>query len=189
MNSGIEAAILAGGQNRRNNGFPKALMEVEGKTVLSRIYEVLELIFERITIVGSPQIFDPSRYRVVEDIQKGYGPLGGIQAALTQAKCNSVFIVSSDMPFLSPHLIESQLSAFRNTKADIFIPSHSKGIEPLHGIYSKVILPVIEEQLKNSSDFRIRSIFHRVNTCFFSPEEFQNYQRAFSNVNFAEGFK
>jgi molybdopterin-guanine dinucleotide biosynthesis protein A len=189
MNSGIEAAILAGGQSRRNNGFPKAFMEVEGKTVLNRIYEVLEPIFERITIIGSTTTFDPTRYRVVDDILKGYGPLGGIHTALTQAKCNLVFVVSSDMPFLSMPLIEAQISAFILSNSDISIPSHSKGIEPLHGIYSKMVIPTIEAQLKESADHRIRSFFDKVKTQYFSPENLSDFMIAFSNINSTDDLK
>ncbi len=75
--------VLAGGKSKRM-GFPKELLTINGKRVISRILDVLKSFFEEILIVtNDKELFrEFKEIKIVEDLVKGYGPLGGIYTGL-----------------------------------------------------------------------------------------------------------
>ena len=86
------AVILAGGQSRRM-GFNKALIDVNGRPIISLLIDQVSQVTNRILISSN----DSSSYRflnfpVVPDHFAGCGPLAGLHAAMRFNDC-SLFIV------------------------------------------------------------------------------------------------
>ena len=102
----ITGAILAGGLNSRF-GQNKALINIDGKTLIERIIEVFSTIFDEILIISSsPDIYNKfDSCRVIGDILPIGGPLIGIYSALIGSKYDAVFVSACDMPFINPSLI------------------------------------------------------------------------------------
>ena len=76
---GISGLILAGGQSRRM-GFPKPFLTVEGKRIINTTLKVFKSLFEEIFIVTGDKnhLLQFKGIKVVEDLIKESGPLGGI---------------------------------------------------------------------------------------------------------------
>ena len=180
----ISGAVLAGGESRRL-GISKALLSVGGERVIDRVLEVMRSLFEEVIIVTDDRerFGCPEGVTVAEDLLPGGGPLGGIYTALRRSSKEAVFVVGCDMPFLHVGLIDRILSATREGRFECIIPYGPRGIEPLHGVYSKAALGVIENLL-GEEDFAIRRVFPRVSSKFIEAEPDELI--SFFNVNTSE---
>ena len=142
----MTGAILAGGKSSRF-GQNKALYPVNGRSMIEWIIDTLKKFTEELFIVAN----DPGQYaflniKVHEDRYPGLGPLAGLHTALTHARTNQVFVVACDMPFLCEALIKAMIEAAKET--DTIVPYTEKGPEPLHAIYHKGLLLVVEHLIK-----------------------------------------
>jgi molybdopterin-guanine dinucleotide biosynthesis protein A len=181
----ISGVILAGGAGKRFKGITKANLVIDGKTIISRISETINDIFNEIIIVtNTPDEFNNfSQYRIVEDHYKGRGPLGGIHAALRASENDSVFIFAADMPFLDKKLINSQISYYLANICDALVPEINNNIEPLHAIYHKTVLKVLEDYLSGSHDNAVHRFLKKLNVSYLKIEESEESYRAFTNIN------
>src|SRR5204863_290703 len=59
--------------------------------------------------------------RIIADVVPGCGPLGGIHAALTEARGDAVFVAACDMPYLNAAFVSFLLELAR--EADAAVPS------------------------------------------------------------------
>jgi molybdopterin-guanine dinucleotide biosynthesis protein A len=116
----IKPYILAGGKSSRM-GRDKAMLELEGKTLLARAVETLRSVKElqlpdgsvEVTICGEREELEGAD-RAIVDRYPSCGPLGGIEAALndlaTRENTDWAFFIPVDMPLLSGALIGQLLT-------------------------------------------------------------------------------
>jgi molybdenum cofactor guanylyltransferase len=181
----ISCAILAGGKSKRMNGENKALLKVGEQNNLEKILSFSELYFKEVMIIAN----DRSRFEqyshlpVYSDLISGVGPLGGIHSGLTNSKSGNVFFLPCDMPFLSEELIKLQIEAYFSKKCDIIIPRTGELIEPLHSIFSKKLLPQLEEHLKSTDNYAIRKFFEKADVLYWDIEDSEANRQAFFNIN------
>lgn len=162
----LSAAILAGGKNTRI-GCEKSLLLFDNRAIIKNALCVLSEVFKEVYIVSSkPElIMGFPGVPFIRDEYNDSGPLAGIHIALKKTEKEGVFIVACDMPFLNKGLIERQVEIFNRCRIfDVVVPSHKKGLEPLHSIYSKRSLPFIEAELREGNK-AVRSFFGKVRTC------------------------
>jgi molybdopterin-guanine dinucleotide biosynthesis protein A len=90
--------VLAGGKSTRM-GRDKALLELNGITLVERALQSLSEVCAEVAIAGgAPEL---ERYgRVIPDVTPGCGPLGGIVAALEQTRWEWNLFVPVDVPFV-----------------------------------------------------------------------------------------
>ena len=176
----IAAAVLAGGKNSRLKQ-EKSLLEFAGKTLLQTELELLKKIFSKVVVVSSkPQIAAAlPNHLCLQDIYSNGGPLAGIQAAL-QHFSKPVFIFGCDMPCLDEEIILAQIKQFQQSQADVLVPRHSKGLEPLHAIYAPACRPVIEQNIFDQI-YAIHLIFSKLKLQYFDIEPQKT--RCFFNIN------
>lgn len=86
-----------------------------------------------------------SRARSVADLRPGFGPLGGLHAALSAAEHAWVAVVACDMPFLASALWPFLLK--RTEGVLVVIPASPAGVEPLAGIYHRDLIPALGARL------------------------------------------
>jgi FdhD protein len=134
----VTAAVLAGGDNRRM-GAVKALLPVEGTTLVAHVASLVAGVCEHTTVVtGSPDDLADAGLtedvEVVSDEVPGGGPLGAIVTALGAARDDWVLVVAADMPSIRPDLV--RLLWDERTGVDAVVPFTSKGAEPLFALYS-----------------------------------------------------
>jgi molybdopterin-guanine dinucleotide biosynthesis protein A len=178
----ISAAILTGGKNSRMNGEFKALLDICGTKIIDKQLKVLSSIFDDIFICGKDTGYQ-NNIPVFEDDFFDFGPISGIYSALKHSKTDYVFVVSCDMPFLNKDTIKEMIEYCSNNKdTQILIPEHKKGLEPLHALYHKSMLPIIHNQI-NSGNLSIRKCFSISKTQKFIVNLQHNPTKSFFNVN------
>lgn len=181
--SGFSAVILAGGLNSRVSGKNKSFLRVLGEPMIDRVLKILKPVFREIIIVtNKPEAY--SKFKDVSvtcDVFKGAGPLGGLHAGLKSAKSEAVFLVSSDMPFLSAELIQEQMLEYR--PGEILIPVNERFYEPMHSIISREYVALVEEHLSMRKEKKLigflRAQPHRV----FVPSKSYLRLHPFLNIN------
>ena len=141
----LAAAILAGGRARRLDGVNKGTLVVGRTAIIDRQLDTLREIARTIFVVGRDDDAWTARgLRVIPDEIPDAGPLGGIYTAIEHSPCERTLVIACDMPFLSSALLR-ELAAVED--ADVVIPRHSRGYEPLCAIYSRACAGDIRERL------------------------------------------
>lgn len=181
--------ILAGGESRRM-GTDKALLDLNGRPMIEHVLAVFTGLFRKTIIVTNT----PDRYRMYDaeltgDVLDIRGPLTGIYSGLLRSDDEFNFVAACDMPFMNPRLIAYMggLAAGR----DAVVPMFSGFLEPLHAVYRKGILPIIERQVREE-DRRIRGMFDHIQVRYVSEEEivrFDPQKRSFRNLNTPKEYK
>jgi len=181
----ISGVILAGGANKRFGGMTKANYVIDGVTIISRIISVIGDLFDEIIIVtNNPEEFrEYLNCKIVSDIFKKAGPLGGIHAALKAASGDAVFIFASDMPFLNKKIIVDQINECKNSDAEVVIPRVGEFIEPLHAVYRKSIMNKMEKFLSEKKSKAVRDFLSEVNVDYYEVLPSDESRRAFMNIN------
>lgn len=185
--SPISAAILAGGKSSRM-GRDKAMLEVGGQHVISRVIEAVRHVASDVMVIGERPELDRPGVRVVPDEVPGLGPLGGIATALRHAQHEFVLVVGCDMPLLSSELLIAMAREERTYQALVPLLPDSMGRlrhEPLHAIYGVNCLPVIEG-LISAGDVRIQRLFEHLDVRVLEVGWLRNHDQnleSFVNVN------
>jgi molybdenum cofactor guanylyltransferase len=128
----VAGYVTAGGASRRF-GSDKALVEFGGKTLLSRICELVEAASGSVTVIAPRGRYADHGVTIVEDRWPDEGPLGGIITALlaTDSKREWNLIVSCDMPFLTLGWLEYLCMRTLSSHAEVVVPQSAYGLEPL----------------------------------------------------------
>jgi molybdopterin-guanine dinucleotide biosynthesis protein A len=141
----LAAAILAGGHARRMDGVNKGTLVVGRSAIVDRQLETLREVAREVFVIGRNDVAWTSRgLRVIPDDIAEAGPLGGIYTAIVRSPCERTLVVACDMPFLSTALLR-RLAAVKD--ADVVIPRHARGYEPLCAIYARACASDIRDRL------------------------------------------
>ena len=133
--------ILAGGQSKRL-GTDKALLELDGESLLSRaVRKAAALSDDVIVVTNNPETYEHLGLaaRFVPDDQPGEGALMGVYSGLKAAAHESALAVACDMPFFSVPLLRYMLPKI--ARYAVVIPRFDSMLEPLHAIYGRRCLP------------------------------------------------
>lgn len=131
----VLAYILAGGASTRF-GRDKALVQIDGKSMLLRMRELLESLGGHPRIVVAPDKHPELGVSALADRWPGEGPLGGIITAL-QASAEAGdgtewnLIVGCDMPFLTRDWLHYLVERSACSSAEVVVPRSKSGLEPL----------------------------------------------------------
>ena len=185
----VSGIILAGGKSRRMGVF-KPFLLIEGRRMIDVIIDKLRPFFGEIMIVtdNKNKFLGFKDVRVVEDLVKECGPLGGIYTGLKEMSDESGFFIACDMPFLHNGLIERILDATveGGRIQEVVLPLVEGKIEPLHSVYSKRILPKIKTALEQKR----LSIKDFLKDCRCKYVEVREDERkSFANINTREDLK
>jgi molybdenum cofactor guanylyltransferase len=187
----ITGFILAGGKSSRM-GTEKALLTVNGKTLIDHAIAQARSICEDILIVGPKELF--SAYgRIVTDVYKDCGPLGGIHAALGRSQTELNLMIAVDTPSISKEFLMLLAEEARKTTAIVTLPRTADGLQPLCAIYRSDFLPIAERALKEGR-LRLDALFHPATTHVIDLEHEEMKQRGFTaalfdNLNTREDYE
>ena len=152
--------ILAGGLNTRFDGLPKALITVGRETILTRIYNIFEKLFDEIILVtNEPLLYLDWDVRIVSDLFPIRSSLTGIHTGLFYADRPYVFFAACDTPFLKKELVETVIHAMR-PGFDVAMPATSAGLEPLCAVYSKRCIEAAAHNIKRDK-LKIQRVFRK----------------------------
>lgn len=147
VNSPLKVAgfVLAGGRSIRM-GQDKALLRLRGVTLLERCLSTLRAVCEEVAIAGGkPEL--QKFARVIPDEVPGCGPLGGIVAALEQSSREWNMCLPVDAPFVPVECLQRLLRAVAEGAGDAVIARADGRLQPLCGVYSRRLLPVLRGEL------------------------------------------
>ena len=138
------AIVMAGGDSSRM-GTDKANVTLGEKTLLQSVIATMQQVFPQVIVsvrqpragIDLPQVCDE---------QPDGGPLAGLVASLGQITTPWAFMVACDMPFLDPAVIAQFTS--RRASADMGMAKLAARLHPMHALYSKRCLPVVERMIQ-----------------------------------------
>jgi molybdenum cofactor guanylyltransferase len=141
--------VLTGGRSSRM-GRDKALLELHGTHLASRVADRVAAAAGSVTLIGDPRKYGGLGYPVCADIYNGCGPLAGVHAALSASDADWSLIVACDMPGVRPGFLRELLQQAEQMDKDCLLPAGESGRpEPLCGVYNRRALPAIERALES----------------------------------------
>jgi molybdopterin-guanine dinucleotide biosynthesis protein A len=164
----ITAFILCGGKSSRM-GSDKAFLKLRGRPLVARAVELAGQVTSEVSIVGDPEKFTPYG-RVVSDIFRDRGPLGGIHAALATSGSDWNLILAVDLPFLTAPFLDYLLEQAKSSGAVITVPSARGYFQPLCAVYRRRFAAFAERALAEGRN-KIDTLFASVTVRFISEEE------------------
>lgn len=185
------AVILAGGRSTRM-GFDKQLLVMHSRRIVQHLIALLRTRFDDIMVASpDPGLYRGERVRVVQDIHRGIGPLGGIHRALVSAKGQAVFTIACDMPFPEVGYIDYMISRLEGQDWDACLTRRGEHLETCHAFYCPSGLPMLEMQIAQGR-YSVASYANKINSLVI-PEaiasKFLPGWRAFTNLNTPEDYE
>ena len=179
----ITTIILAGGLSKRM-GTDKALLELDGKTLLERAIDLCKTFSSELLISSNHQAHTTFGYPVIKDEIKNCGPIGGIFSCLKHSSNDWNFVMSVDTPFIQKDFIDFLKEETRNFEA--VVPVHEGKKEPLIAFYHKSTLPETRTSIEDGN-YKLHFLLQKLNTNFVDPGEWLNkYPQLFQNLNYPE---
>jgi molybdopterin-guanine dinucleotide biosynthesis protein A len=131
----LTGVLLVGGASRRY-GSPKALVELDGKTLADRGRRVLGEACDEVLVVGKAGELP---FPVVDDGAEVRAPIAGVVAGLKAASHGVVVFLPVDCPRVTPEVLRRLGEACR----DAAVPQTG----PLPGAWARSALPLLESRL------------------------------------------
>ena len=181
----VTGVLLAGGKSRRM-GQDKRFLVIGEEMLYARSLAVLRSIFQHVVVViaqdGPPIQSDTP---VLRDLIPQCGSLGGLYTGLKQAGTEWVFAVACDMPFLDPATIRHFIEL--KGRADVVMAKLQNGLQPMHALYHRNCLPIMESLIQ-VQDFKIHRLADHpsLRVRVVTPEELGSLDpegRSFYNIN------
>jgi molybdopterin-guanine dinucleotide biosynthesis protein A len=181
--SRVTGVVLAGGRSSRL-GRDKAVLELDGEPLLTRVVRTLSDLAAEVLVLGPPERAIHARgARVIPDKHPGDGPLPALATALREMRGDRMIAVATDMPLLNAGLLAYLLD--RSEGSDVTVPRVGGRTQQLHAVYARGCLPAIEAQLARD-DLRVDGFFRSVRTLVIEEEEIARLDPkflSFRNVN------
>ncbi len=174
----VTGVVLAGGKSRRM-GSDKAALLIAGEPLLRRIVTRLGQALGEVVVIGpaEAQPLVPAT-RVIPDATPGAGPLAALATALGAINAPYAFVVACDMPFVQSELVRAQAEIALAEGAQVValrtVESEKPGLEPLHAVYARACLPVIEAQMA-AGEPGLRRLLARLDVREVTPDEANRY--------------
>lgn len=170
--------LLSGGRSSRM-GSPKALIELNGKTLLERVAQAGEGFAQRILSANDPCIPTPEGFVRCADEYPGCGPMAGIHAALRLTDCDALVTAPCDAPYYCAQLAQYLCEQYEPGLDAVILVDHTGREQTLCGVYGKSCLPILEQHLVGGH-FKMSLMLDQMNTKkvplppTFSEQVFEN---------------
>lgn len=154
--------------------------------MVRRAVEALAAVTSEVVVVSSVPVPETGT-RVIPDRTVGKGPLGGLEAALREARArghDGVLLLACDLPMVTSEMLAKVAGALSGSPAAA--PSRgSGGIEPLCAAYSLETLAAVERRL-SSDDLSLHALFRDVGGQVVPAEDLGARGTELVNVNTPE---
>ena len=182
----VTSVVVAGGRANRF-GRDKLAEKLGSRTLLQRVVEAVRPLSNDIVVAVArgqsvPDLPDDS-LEIVADLYPNKSALGGIYTGLVSSRSFYNLVVACDMPFLNVALLRHMIRSASGY--DVVIPRIEGMLEPLHAIYSKNCVGLMQRQI-DTDELRIRVLLSQVKVRYVEEGEVDRLdpQRlSFFNVN------
>lgn len=184
--------VQAGGASRRM-GRPKAVLLIDGETMLDRQVRLLRSVASRVVIVGGNQEYSKgSDVLRIPDLVMGRGPLAGIYTALAETRVEFNLILGCDLPFISRRLLRYLAVRAIAAGGDVTVPCSWDGrLQPLCAVYRRQALHAVRSRI-TLGDNTLRSFFPKVHCTVIPWRDLARAgfrQSIFGNMNTPEDYE
>jgi len=195
----LSGLILAGGEGRRMAGRDKGLISLLQKPLVEYAIDCMMPLVDDLSIScnRNRELYQDYQLACLSDnesatntkaaVESYQGPMAGLVAGLRHAKHEWLLVMPCDTPLMTTHIMSQLLDCIKisgpSEEMQAIIFSH-QGLQPLHGLYHRSMLPIFEQCLaenKNALQRLLRSMstvsMHQAIDCGFSfnnandPEE------------------
>ena len=197
-NENIKSCIILCGGKSSRMGRDKGSMIIQDKPMIKHVLSALNHQINEAIIVLNNQdrigkyskFINPEDYTYtityVEDKIKNKGPMPGIMTGLSYIHSNYALVLPCDSPYVSKNYITTIFSEI-DADYQAIVPYHDnddklKTSEPLHSIYNKNIVPIIEN-LVNEDVLHIKGLIEKIDTKFVLIDNKKIEKKEFRNLN------
>lgn len=166
----VSGIILVGGRSRRF-GVDKATFSVGSRTLLESTALRLSSVVSEIIVVGLPNqdLSLPGDARFVPDTLPGEGPLPALLTGLEACAFPRAVVVSCDLPFLNPGVLQLLLRLSAQAGCDACVPVVEGKPQVLHAVYALSIIPALQS-LVEEGERRLSRLLGRVKAHYVDEE-------------------
>jgi molybdopterin-guanine dinucleotide biosynthesis protein A len=185
--------LLAGGKSTRM-GMNKALLEVDGKTMLERLKDEFQPLTSKIVLLTGNQSYPIDLPQLPDEAPfQGCGPLAGIYTGLLHTDTEINLFVACDMPFASRRIGKWMIEELAKTDQDAFIPMTDGIVHPLFAVYKTRAAEAAKIQLQRKQ-YRLKEFLYLLDKKIVTEHDVPKalkaeYTNAFWNMNDPESFK
>jgi len=175
MTRSVTVQIMAGGRSRRM-GTDKALVKLDGKTLLERAVEKWKGWGEATFLsVGNEErgTLAPAGIVPVFDRFPSHGPLGGLHGGLVECRSEFLLICPVSDPFLNTDHAERLLCNIGG--ADACVYEVDGAVNPLFGLYRRTCLDVVYTMLAQG-ELSLERMLEMVNTVVLPAENSADFR-------------
>ena len=154
---GVTGYVLAGGRSSRM-GQDKAELRIGGSLLIERAISKLRDLCDEVVVVGRGEIYSASR--ALPDLHPGCGPIGGIEAALRDAREAWAIFLPVDMPLLPGGLVRAFACDWllaAQTGARVGMAEIDGEVQPLLSMVHRELRPFLTGAIARGQ-FRVRPV-------------------------------
>ncbi len=146
----VTGVVLAGGQSRRF-GSDKALVLVDGRSLLLRVLDVVSSVTTPVfvSVAERERRYDVAAEHLV-DRCPGAGPLAGLHAGLLAATTPWLLLCACDLPFITSELLR-RLLLERSDDPDAVLARVDGEPQPVCALYHRRIIAAVEDRLEGKT--------------------------------------
>lgn len=182
----VSVAVLAGGLSRRM-GRDKSFAPLKGRPMIEHTLARVRLLnLPLLLITNQPEAFARYGIPMFGDVQPYRSSLVGLHSALYHSPTPYTLCIACDMPLLNVDVLRYLIEL--RDGFDAIVPLPRQQPEPLHALYHRDCLPVIEAQIQQG-DMQISRLYAQLNVCFVTDSEIREFDpslRSFVNANTPE---
>jgi molybdopterin-guanine dinucleotide biosynthesis protein A len=197
-NENIKSCIILCGGKSSRMGRDKGSMIIQDKPMIKHILSTLNHHINEAIIVLNEQsridryceFINPKDYdytiTFVEDTIKNKGPMPGIMTGLSCISSDYALVLPCDSPYVSKKYIDTIFREI-DDEYQAIVPYHDvesklKTSEPLHSIYNRNIVPVIED-LVDEDILHIKGLIEKIDAKFVLIDNKKIEKKEFRNLN------
>jgi molybdopterin-guanine dinucleotide biosynthesis protein A len=160
----MSAVVLAGGRSSRM-GTDKALLTCGGRNFLETMLQALSAFPDVMISSAGTERHKGAGARIVADIYRQAGPVGGIYSSLVASEREYLFVTACDTPFLSASLIGEICRASEGYRCCVAREENGR-VHSLCGVYHKSMIPIFKDQIEGGR-YKIALAYDKVMIKYF----------------------
>jgi molybdopterin-guanine dinucleotide biosynthesis protein A len=138
--------VLTGGRSSRM-GRDKALLPIDGSSLVERTARLVGAAAGSVTLIGMPERYTGLGLPAVADLVPESGPIGGLYTALEITRADWNLLVACDMPSLTEEFLRRLLEAARQSSGVCLVPQTGSGLHPLCAAYHRRARAVVKSAI------------------------------------------
>lgn len=141
-------------------GTDKGLMLFQNKTLVEQAIDSIKTYCPVILLSTNNESYRKFNYKLVYDIYKNIGPIGGIYGGLTEIETERCLITACDIPHIEANILDRMIS--ESKISEIVLLKLSKDyFQPFPVILSKSVLPAVKGQIENR-DYKLQDLYRKI---------------------------